>query len=225
MIRAAVFDLDGTLADTPDVIGKLLVKVCAEQGRDVDAAAVAPTIGKPLEASVARLLGREVSDDGTVRAVARYRELFDAEVLTLGSSLLYADVAQGLRELRAQGVLLAVGTSKITASAEKVLDATGLRDLFDPVIGNDQVRHPKPDPEMGLLAATELGVPVEQCAYIGDTVTDMQMAKAAGMVPVAVTYGVGGREEMAQAGHEICHSFSAVVRTVLARVPASPAGN
>ncbi|MCL3992233.1 HAD family hydrolase [Streptomyces lavenduligriseus] len=222
MIQAAVFDLDGTLADTPAAIGRLLTRVCAEYGVDVTEAQVAPTIGKPLEPSVAALLGRAVDDPVTTRAVTRYRELFDTDVLSAGPALLYEGVAEGLRDLRERGLPLAVGTSKISASAEKLLAATGIRELFGPVVGNDMVRRGKPDPEMGLRAASELGVPVERCAYIGDTGTDMRMAISAGMLPVAVTYGVGAEEEFAGGGALICRSFGEVVQTLSEHVPADP---
>ncbi|MFD0395153.1 HAD family hydrolase [Streptomyces nogalater] len=127
-----------------------------------------------------------------------------------------------MRELRERGLPLAVGTSKISASAEKLLAATGIRELFGPVVGNDMVRRGKPDPEMGLRAASDLGVPAERCAYIGDTSTDMRMAISAGMLPVAVTYGVGAETELIDGGALICRSFGEVVQTLSEHVPADP---
>ncbi|MFE6775088.1 HAD family hydrolase [Streptomyces sp. NPDC057702] len=212
MTRAVVFDVDGTLADTPGAITALLVRVVAEHGVTADTDTVAATIGKPLEPSVAALLGRDVADPVTVRAVARYRELFDTDVLTRGAALLYPGVTEGLGQLVEQGFGLAVATSKISASAEKLLAATGIRGFFGPVIGNDMVERGKPDPQMGLLAARELGLAAEDCAYVGDTVTDMLMAAAAGMRPVAVTYGVGRAEDLAAHTAWRYDSFAAAVR-------------
>ncbi|WP_052865675.1 HAD family hydrolase [Streptomyces niger] len=225
MNRAAIFDLDGTLAATPAAIARLLVRVTAEAGFEVTPQQVAPTIGKPLEPSVARLIGRPVEDSATVHTVARYRELFDREVLALGPDLLYPGVADGLRALGEQGFGLAVATSKISASAEKLLAATGIRTLFGPVIGNDMVERGKPDPQMGILAAAGLGVSVDRCSYTGDTVGDLRMAAAAGMTPIAVTYGVGFADELSPHAARLCRSFAEVVTALSVSEPTGVAGH
>ncbi|MCZ0971675.1 HAD hydrolase-like protein [Streptomyces albulus] len=156
-LKAAVFDLDGTLANTLPAISKLLVKVAAEQGCSVTARQAATAIGKPPAAAFGRLLGRP-EDDGRVQAaISRYRELFAYEVLCQGPQLLYPGVTAGLSALRAHGVELAVATSKTTRSAEALLDVMGIRDLVGPVVGQDMVRRGKPHPEMVLRAAGRLG--------------------------------------------------------------------
>ncbi|WP_018683704.1 HAD family hydrolase [Actinokineospora enzanensis] len=215
-VFGAVFDLDGTLADTPAAISGLLRRVSDEFGRPRTEDEVRPTIGKPLEPAVAGLIDRPVDHADTTSAVARYRELFEREVLGRGPDLLFPGVTDGLHELRARGIGLAVGTSKITRSAEQLLTATNIRHLFHPVIGNDQVEHPKPHPDMGLRAAAELGLRPESCAYIGDTETDMRMASAAGLRPVAVTYGVAPAAALAAEPEVVlCHTFTDVVSTLL----------
>ena len=152
-IKAAVFDLDGTLANTLPAISKLLVKVASEQGCSVTARQAAHAIGKPPGPAFGRLLGRP-EDDGRVQAaIARYRELFAYEVLCQGPQLLFPGVTAGLSALRAHGVELAVATSKTTRSAEALLDVMGIRDLVGPVVGQDMVRRGKPHPEMVLRAA------------------------------------------------------------------------
>ncbi|MGW2342266.1 HAD family hydrolase [Streptomyces sp. NPDC001661] len=216
MTQAVIFDLDGTLADTPTAIASLLTRVVGEQGIAVTPEQVAPTIGKPLEPSIAGLLGCRVEDKATADAVARYRELFDTEALSRGPELLYPGVADGLRSLEELGFGLGVATSKISASAEKLLAATGIRSFFGPVIGNDMVEQGKPAPDMGLLAARELGIPAERCTYVGDTVTDMQMAAAAGMAPLAVTYGVGSRQDLTPHSKQWCDSFTEVLAALTA---------
>ncbi|MER5443543.1 HAD family hydrolase [Streptomyces sp. NPDC002790] len=216
MTRAVIFDLDGTLADTPTAIAGLLTRVVGEQGVAVTPEQVAPTIGKPLGPSIASLIGCLVEDRATADAVARYRDLFDTEVLSRGSELLYPGVAEGLQSLQEQGFGLAVATSKISASAEKLFAATGIRSFFGPVIGNDMVEQGKPAPDMGLLAARELGMLPERCTYVGDTVTDMQMAAAAGMTPLAVTYGVGSRHELLAHSTRCCDSFAGVLAALKA---------
>lgn len=219
-LRAAVFDLDGTLANTLPAISKLLVKVASEQGCSVTARQAAAAIGKPPGPAFGRLLGRPEDDSRVQAAINRYRELFSYEVLCQGPQLLFPGVSAGLSALRAHGVELAVATSKPTRSAEALLDVMGIRDLVGPVIGQDMVRRGKPHPEMVLRAAGGLGVAAWQTAYVGDTVGDMRMAVTARMEPVAVTYGVGTFGELAAvAGTRMCSSFKDVVSVIAAARP------
>ncbi|MGW3031144.1 HAD family hydrolase [Streptomyces sp. NPDC001178] len=223
-LRAVVFDLDGTLADTPAAIRRLLVRVCAEHGRTVAPEEAAPTVGIPLEQAFGRLLGTAPDDPRTGRAVARYRELFDAEVLGTGTRLLHAGVPEGLARLRKAGIALAVATAKVSRSAHALLDALHIGAHFSVVIGHDMVSRGKPHPESGLAAAHALGIPPDGCAYVGDTVGDMRMAVAAGMRPVAVTYGVGSGDALAAVpGTTVCDTFPDVVTHLLEAVPTRPA--
>ncbi|MEE1929409.1 HAD family hydrolase [Streptomyces sp. TRM 70351] len=216
MTGAAVFDLDGTLADTPCVIKRLLVRVCAEHGRRVPPERAALTIGIPLETAFGHLLGLPPQDPEVCRAVRRYRVLFEEDVLGAGAWLVHAGVPEGLERLRAAGVPLAVATSKVSRSAHALLEVTGLAHHFPVVVGHDMVTRGKPDPESGLLAARLLGVPAHTCAYVGDTATDLRMARAAGMRPVAVTYGVGSRADLAAlADGAVYDDFADVVDTLL----------
>ncbi|KUN75280.1 HAD family hydrolase [Streptomyces griseoruber] len=222
-LRAVVFDLDGTLADTPAAIRRLLVRVCAEHDRAVAPEEAASTVGIPLEEAFGRLLGTAPDAARTGRAVARYRELFDAEVLGMGTRLLHPDVPEGLARLRDAGIALAVATAKVSRSARALLHALRIDAYFPVVIGHDMVSRGKPHPESGLAAARALGVPPDGCAYVGDTVGDMRMAVAAGMRPVAVGYGVGGRDALAAVpGTTVCDTFPDVVAHLLAAGPECP---
>ncbi|MFF0461196.1 HAD family hydrolase [Streptomyces mexicanus] len=217
---AVLFDLDGTLADTPAAIGRLLAEVCAEAGRPVAAADAAATVGIPLEDAFARLLALPAHAAPVAEAVRRYRSLFDARVPAQGPRLAYPGVAEGLARLTAAGIPLAITTSKVTRSAHALLTAMGLDRHFTVVVGHDRVRHGKPDPATALLAAQECGVPAAGCVVVGDAVVDVSMARAAGMRPVAVAYGVGSRPDLAAAGAAVCADFDEVVAALLPRADA-----
>ncbi|MFG2226717.1 HAD family hydrolase [Streptomyces sp. NPDC050161] len=224
-IKAAVFDLDGTLANTRPAISKLLVKVAAEQGCTVTPRQAAAAVGKPPGQAFGRLLGKPEDDGRVLAAIGRYRELFGYDVLCQGPQLLFPGVTAGLSALRAHGVELAVATSKTTRGAEALLDVMGIRELVGPVIGQDMVRRGKPHPEMVLRAAGRLGVAAGESAYVGDTVGDMRMAVTARMEAVAVTYGAGTFGELAAvAGTRMCSSFKDVVSVIAACRPRHTAG-
>jgi len=194
---AIIFDLDGTLLDTPRAIVETFTAVFAAMGVPArDAAAIRATIGLPLEQAFSKLMGVALDDDRVAHGIKHYQVLFKELVLPRASSLIFPGVAEGLTALRSQGVSLAVATSKFYASADALLKAAGLRDHFTVVIGADQVTEPKPSPEMGLLIMDKLGVLAERAVMVGDTTHDLVMAKAAGMRSVAVTYGVHSVQEL-----------------------------
>jgi phosphoglycolate phosphatase len=195
--RAVIFDLDGTLVDTPRAIVETFTAAFAAMGvpaRDGDA--IRATIGLPLERAFATLLGVAVDDGQVVLGVKQYQLLFKELILPRAASLIFPGVAAGLAALRDQGFLLAVATSKFYASADALLKAAGLRDHFHLVVGADQVAKPKPDAEMGHLIMDKLGVSAERAVMVGDTTHDLLMARGAGMRSVAVTYGVHSVQEL-----------------------------
>ncbi len=191
MTLAVAFDLDGTLIDTPSAIVETFAAVFAAMGEPApDAAATRATIGLPLAKAFGTLLGRSADDARVVEAIGHYQMLFRELVLPRGQELIFPGVVEGLSTLRDQGMILAVATSKFRSSAEALLRSAGIWDEFTLVIGADQVTRPKPDPEMGLLVMRTLGVAADRTVVVGDTTHDLQMAKAAGVRAIAVSYGV-----------------------------------
>lgn len=200
MTQAAVFDLDGTLLDTPAAIARTLAAVLTGLGRPAPCPADArATVGLPLDRALPMLAGGPMAADEVATGVATYVELFRESVLPTAADLVFPDVAAGLDRLRRSGTRLAVATSKFTPNATALLRSAGLLDHFDVVVGADQVRRPKPDPEMGRLVLSLLDVAAEDAVMVGDTTHDVRMAHGAGMASVAVTYGVHDRATLAAA--------------------------
>jgi pseudouridine-5'-phosphate glycosidase len=195
--RAVIFDLDGTLIDTPRAIVETFAATFAAMGVTArDPAVIRATIGLPLERAFSQLLEVSLDDDRVAHCVERYQVLFRELILPQARSLIFPGVAEGLETLRGQGFALAVATSKFYASADALLRAAGLREHFSVVVGADQVTQPKPAPEMGRLIMDRLGVSAERAVMVGDTTHDLLMASAAGMRSVAVTYGIHSVQEL-----------------------------
>jgi phosphoglycolate phosphatase len=216
MTHAVIFDLDGTLVDTPRAIVETFTAAFASMGVQAqDASAIRATIGLPLERAFSKLLGVPLEDGMVAQGVKQYQVFFKELILPKAGQLLFPGVAQGLVTLRAQGFTLAVATSKFYASADALLKAAGLRDHFSMVVGADQVKQPKPNPEMGLMILRTLGIPAERAVMVGDTTHDLLMAKAAGMRSVAVTYGVHGVQELKSVGPTwVADTFDDVLKCV-----------
>jgi phosphoglycolate phosphatase len=189
-LRAVVFDLDGTLVDTPRVIVETFLSALAREGRSGPTPeAIRATIGLPLTLAVSGLLGHGEDSPDVQRVVEEYRRLWRTNVLPRSAELLYPGVAEGIAALRDRGLRLAVATSKIQSGAVAQLEAAGIARHFDVIAGYDAVARPKPEPDLALHVLERLGVPAEQAVVVGDTTHDLLMARAAGLRAIAVTYG------------------------------------
>lgn len=195
MLKAVLFDLDGTLIDTPVVIVETAQAVLLALGRGPgDSEAIRATIGLPLPIAFAELLGGDPASARILDAVERYRVLWRAEVSPRIGQLVFPGALEGVRALHGRGLQLAVVTGKAQSGADGTVDAAGLRPFLHFVGGYDLVLRPKPHPDLALLALDRLGVAAEDAVVVGDAAIDVLMARAAGVRSIAVTYG-------AQPGH------------------------
>lgn len=213
MSRCVVFDLDGTLVDSPRGIVTTFAAVFTQLDLPtVDSATIRATIGLPLPAAFAKVLGTAEDDPVVGTCVELYQSTFRRIVLPMATQLVFAGVYDGLRALREDGFLLAVATSKYIRNAEALLTAAGLRDEFAVVVGADQVSNPKPDPESGFVVLDRLGVAPGNAVMVGDTTHDVLMAHGAGMASIAVTYGVHSVDQLLSANPTwLVDSFAGVV--------------
>ncbi|MET7289574.1 HAD family hydrolase [Streptomyces sp. NPDC005573] len=221
MSRVAMFDLDGTLVDSPRAIVETFGAAFEAMGEAPrDAEDIRATIGLPLEQAFATLLDAPRDGSRVAEGVRRYQEAFRDVILPRARSLVFPGVVEGLDELLREGLTLAVATSKFHASADALLTAAGLRDRFTVLIGADDVTHPKPHPESGLAVLRRCDCAAGDAVMVGDTTHDLYMAHAAGIHTVAVTYGVHTRAELAAAdpGH-IADSFADVVSCIVKWLP------
>lgn len=200
MTFAIIFDLDGTLIDTPRAIVDTFSEVLKSMRAECpDASTIRATIGLPLGIAFSQLLKLSLDDPCVAYAIKQYQALFKVNILPKAKDLIFSDVVEGLTMLRDQNYLLAVATSKIYASAEALLKAADLWKYFHLVVGADQVMQPKPHPEMGRFVMRELGVVAYNSVMVGDTTHDLCMARDLGMRSIAVTYGVHDLQKLQSA--------------------------
>ena len=107
-----------------------------------------------------------------------------------------------IKALKTLGLKLAVCSNKPHIAAQKVVKAI-YGDVFDEVMGQQEGIRRKPAPDGPLKIAEDFGVKPEECMYIGDTKTDMQTGKAAGMYTVGALWGFRDREELEKNGADI----------------------
>lgn len=193
--RAVCFDFDYTLADATDSIVAGFRSALAEMGHPVpDREAIRGTIGYFLEDAYTMLSG-----DASAEGRARFNPLYQKTALPiqLEGVPLFPGARELLEGLAAQGVKLAIVSSRRKVSILPTLERSGLLELFDPVIGGGEVRSHKPDPEGILMVMERLGLQKGELLYCGDTVLDAGAAHNAGVDFGAVLNGTTPGEAFA----------------------------
>lgn len=185
-IRAAVFDMDGTLVDNMRYHAEAWVEVSRGLGLSISAETFERELaGKKNEEIFPLLLGRPVTPEELKRLAHQkeslYRSLYAAHRVPLRGAV------ELLQRCRATGLRLAVATAAPPGNRDFVLDGLNLRPLLDGVIGAEDVTHGKPAPDIYLKAARALGVEPAACVAFEDAKLGIISARDAGMVPVGVT--------------------------------------
>lgn len=199
-LRLVVFDVDGTLIDSEHNIVTAMTEAWAHWD-----------LGVPEPADVRRIIGLSLVEACQVllpwapgnlhRQVAEsYKQAFRAlRLLPEREEPLFPGVREALDLLEAEGWLLGLATGKSRRGVEAMLDSHDLHGRFVTIQTADD-NPGKPDPAMLLRASAETGVEAGRMVMVGDTVYDMQMAKAAKVAGLGVSWGYHHMEELGQAG-------------------------
>jgi haloacid dehalogenase superfamily, subfamily IA, variant 3 with third motif having DD or ED len=186
MIRNIFFDFDGTLADTSEGIVRCTQITLQEMGLPPSTPErIRATIGLPLGACFAR--GTDTPPERVDEACATYRRMFNE--IAIPCITLYPGVKEGLAELHASGLRLAICTSRSSASLHSLIRMLEIEPYFCALTNNEDVSHPKPAPDLALLLLERLDARPEESLVVGDTVFDLQMGRAAGCRTCGVTWG------------------------------------
>ena len=188
-VRAVLFDLDGTLADTAPDLGGAVNRMRMKRGL----VPLPIELLRPVASAGARgMLGVGFAMRPDMDGYEPLREEFLAEYEAAldRDTVLFDGVADCLAALDARGLRWGVVTNKATRFTGPVLAGLGL--TADVVICGDTTPHAKPHPAPLLEACQRLGVAAGEAIYVGDDLRDVQAARAAGMPSVAAGYGYLG---------------------------------
>lgn len=202
-----IFDLDGTVADTIDLImASYEHALKSVLGVEVSRAVIRSWIGRTLQVTFGEEWPEHTGD-----LIAAYRAWNGANAPAMITA--YPGVPELTGELAAAGIATGVATSKGRSVALDSLRFAGI-DLPVTVASEDTGSH-KPNPEPLVLARQRLGMTGVPTVYVGDALVDVQAARAAGMDAIAVTWGAGEPDALVAAEPTAVASTVAELRRLL----------
>jgi phosphoglycolate phosphatase len=205
-----VFDLDGTLADTAPDLTAALNHALGELGRST----VPPDDVRHMVGHGARaLLGKGLAASGAAdealidRGFPIFLDYYEAHIAD--GTRPYPGVDSALAALAARGVRLAICTNKLAALAERLVDALGWTGRFATIVGGDTLPQRKPDPAPVFAAIAGAGG--GRAAFVGDSISDTDAARAAGIPCVALTFGFSDRPPAQLGADALIDHFDALI--------------
>lgn len=196
-IKNILIDLDGTLTDPKAGIHRSIRYALEKLGQPLaDEVDLDWTIGPPLKASLAKLLNTQ-DDDLAEQALVAYRERFS--VTGLFENEVYPTVAETLQQLQAQGYALFLATAKPTIFAKQILVHFQLDSYFTEMYGSELTGERTNKADLIAYILEQENLDAAECVMVGDRQYDIIGARANGIDTIAVNYGYGTAEELAQA--------------------------
>lgn len=200
-LRLVIFDFDGTLADTCRVIVRTLQETMRQMGLHVkDESECTSVIGLTLEDAFRALFpngGETLADE----CAATYRRIFEINRRKLVPSW-FPHVMETLSWLRAQGIDIAIATSRSSRSLYILLAEMAETVPFAQIVGSEDVTNHKPDAEPVLRILSATGVSPENALVVGDMPVDITMGRNAGVHTCGVNFGSSSRAQLLEAGAE-----------------------
>lgn len=179
IVRVVLFDMDGTLLDTERLYLKCWKRVAKERGFELTDEFLSELRGASLDV-IRRLFDAHFQGTRSYLEERKFRQKFVMEDVEAHGVPVMPGVVKLLEWLKLHRVPAAVATSTPYETASYFLEKSGLRPYFQTVVTGDMVEHGKPDPDIFLLAAGRVGVPIGQCAVAEDSRNGVIAARRAG---------------------------------------------
>jgi phosphoglycolate phosphatase len=197
--RLIIFDFDGTLGDTRRTIVttmQMTIKELQLLGRSDDECAA--TIGLPLIGCF-KAMFPDLQAEQIQQCADTYRRIFNENQRIIKPQA-FPHVVEILSALKEQGFTLTIASSRSHASLSELTKDMGIADSISYLIGADDVKRAKPEPEPVLNTLSAMNYDASETLVVGDMAVDILMGANAGAKTCGVTWGNGTREELEQAG-------------------------
>lgn len=193
-----IFDLDGTLVDSAPDIAVALNRSLSQHGvAGASEDAIRDWVGRgPIRLVECALLAAGADVEALRQPVFEGYAHFYGEQLDTHSTL-FPGVPEALRTLEDRGYRLAICSNKLFRFITPLLEAYGIAEHFQVLLGGDSLPERKPSPAPLLKLAADFGLAPQDCLMVGDSIHDVHAARAAGMPVVAMSHGYNHGEDIA----------------------------
>lgn len=205
-----IFDLDGTLVDTaPDFKNSINYMLNELNESEVSLEEIRNWVGYGAR----ELIRRTVVDKNIPHDEQRIEEMLKIFLLHYthnidDDSVLFNNVRNVLEFLKNNGIKLAVCTNKMERLSNILLEKLNVLHMFDYLVGGDSLSKSKPDPYPLLNICEKLNTEISDSIMIGDSVTDLNAGKGAGMPVVLVSYGYTDNKDIYNEADLVINDFS-----------------
>ncbi|WP_238650510.1 pyrophosphatase PpaX [Paenibacillus piscarius] len=191
MMECVLFDLDGTIVNTNELIINSFMHALKENNLpSLTREQIIPLMGTTLQQQLSAFSGLEAKDISLLeRSYRSYNNAHHDELVQA-----FPHVSETMEELQRRGIKLGVVTTKIRPNTLKSLEQFGLLKYMDTIVTVNDVTHPKPHPEPVLMAVANLGVDPARTLMVGDSAVDIQSAQAAGVRVAGVAWSLKGED-------------------------------
>ena len=199
--QAVLFDMDGTVLDTLDDLCDSINHSLAEFSLPpVSREHVRQCLGNGAAFLVSHSIPAGSSPELEANVLAFYKPWYDAHCLIKTAP--YEGILPMMQSLKEQGLRLAIISNKPDRAVQELSDAffPGLLELS---VGESPSVRRKPAPDTVLTAASQIGLSIDQCVYVGDSEVDLQTARNAGMDCISVTWGFRDEAQLIEAGASV----------------------
>jgi len=187
LIRAVLWDMDGTLIDSEEFHWISWRKTMANEGIPITREQFLSSFGQRNDSIIPQWLGSAATPERIERIANAKEELYRHLVRRDGISPL-PGVASWLHRLHEQGWLQAIASAAPRANIEVVLEALSAAHFFQSIVSADDVHRGKPDPEVYLTAASRIGASPDRCIVVEDAAAGIEGARRAGMRSIGVSH-------------------------------------
>ncbi|MFH1978453.1 MAG: HAD family hydrolase [Candidatus Aenigmatarchaeota archaeon] len=198
-MKAIIFDYNGTLVDDLRFHESAYYKAAKEVGSNVTMEDIGNWISlSPIE-KMKRILGKEDINQEDIKLLRNLTGKYYIE--EVGDTNILFDGVEDVLSYLSQKYVLSIVTNSSKDKFDPLFPQK-LKDMFKVMIFSGQIKNPKPSPDALLKAAEDLGLPVDECVYVGDSLIDIKAAKAANMNIILIATGRDSKEELEKAGAE-----------------------